>query len=127
MSVAQREEGFTIVEVVIALFVIGLLLGAGYQAYGLVVNGSRETRLRAEASNIAYEALRRTAATVPTPCTASGATSLTIPSSSTLPTPRTMTRTITCPNSANSAVSRVTVTLTYGPSAEKVVHALYAR
>ena len=127
MNVVRQKEGFTIVEVVIALFVIGLLLGAGYQAYGLVVNSSRETRLRAEASNIAYEALRRTAAAAPTPCAASGPTDLTIPNTSTLPTPRTMTYTVTCPNSPNNAISRVTVTLTYGASAEKVVHVLYAR
>lgn len=124
--IRAHASGFTAVEVLVTLFIIGFLLAAGYQAYGLVTNDSYDARLRSEASNIAYEAMRRIAGNAATPCAAqTPATS--IPESSTLPSPRTIAASISCPQGTTSAISLVTITITYGPSNETVTHAVYTR
>lgn len=121
----RYEQGFTAVEVLVTLFIIGFLLAAGYQAYGLVTGDSQEVRMRAEASNIGYEALRRVSGEAAKPCVTSSP-SVTIPDSSTLPLPRSISAAISCPYGTSSLISLTTVTVTYGSTNEKVVHAIYS-
>ncbi len=119
-------QGFTTVEVLVTLFIIGFFLAAGYQAYSLVVSGTHESRTQNEASNVAYAELRRLAGTVGTTCSASTPTA-SIPSGSTLPAPQSISAQITCPFGTTSKISLVTVSLTYGPTNKKVTHAIYAQ
>lgn len=120
-----REQGFTVVELVIALFVIGLILGTGWQAYALVADSSKTAREHAEASNIAYEAMRRATDQVASPCVAKTPTGLNIPSTSHLPQPRSISASITC-LSSDTAISLITVSVNYGANG-KVTHAIYAQ
>lgn len=125
----SHEKGFTAVEVLITLFIVGFILASGYQTYALVTDDAGKARERAEASNIAYEELRRIQGTV-TSSESSCATSTPtaeIPAASTLPTPRSITAAITCPFGTSNPVSLVTITVTYGPSSQKVVHGVYAK
>ena len=125
----SHEKGFTAVEVLITLFVVGFILASGYQTYALVTDDASRARERAEASNIAYEELRRIQGAV-TSSESSCATSTPtagIPATSTLPTPRSITAAITCPFGTSNPVSLVTITVTYGPSSQKVVHGVYAK
>jgi prepilin-type N-terminal cleavage/methylation domain-containing protein len=122
---SRFENGFTAVEVMITLFIIGFILASGYQAYALVSGDSSDIRLQAEASNIAYETLRRVSDESTDPCSTQSP-SVSIPSTSTLPTPRTLTANISCPFGTTSTVSLVTVSLTYGPSNQEVIHAVYS-
>lgn len=125
MSHTDHGQGFTAVEVMITLFIIGFILATGYQAYALVTSDSSDIRLQTEASNIAYEALRRVSDDATDPCTTL-TPSVDIPSDNTLPSPKTLTANISCPFGTSSTVSLVTVTLTYGQSNKKVTHAVYS-
>lgn len=125
----RSNAGFTTVEVLVTLFIAVTLLAGGYQAYSSVVASSKAGREQGIASNIAYENLRREAVASTVNCVATPSTDLSsrIPSASTLPTPRAMTRTVTCPFGATSPISLVTVTVSYGATNERVSHAMYAR
>ncbi len=121
------SQGFTAIEVLVTLFIVGFLLAAGYQAYSLVTGDSYEARQRSEASNIAYEALRRISGDATTPCSVNTTPSVSIPETTKLAPPRDITAGISCPFGTTSAISLVTVTITYGPTNETVTHAIYAR
>lgn len=125
MSQPDTTAGFTVVELVIALFVVGLVIATGWQAYALVTDDSKSAREHADASNIAYEAMRRATNQASSPCTTKTLTGLTIPSTSSLPQPSSISGSIAC-LSSNTAISLVTVTVTYGANG-KVSHAIYTQ
>lgn len=60
----RGQAGFTIVELVVTLFVAALLIIAGYNLYGVVIRNAAESRRMSEASVIAYDVLRTKAADV---------------------------------------------------------------
>ena len=127
----QMADGFTAVEVLVTLFIAVVLIGGGYQAYSLVNLNARDARERSTASNHAYEALNRLAATAPATCPSMPSTddiTTQMPTDPGISTPYTMTAAYSCPHGAGHSVSQLTVRLTYGPSPQKeVVHALYVR
>ena len=121
------SHGFTAVELLIAIVVGIVFIGAVSQIYTVVMNDSAVARNRATASSIAYTQARTVIASLATPCSPSSAT--TTPSSN-LPGTVSMTTVIDCPYTAtyaNSTISRVTVTVTYGTTTpqQKVKHVLY--
>lgn len=125
-------KGFTAVEVLVTLFIAVLLIGGGYQAYGLVNSNSQEARERSTASNHAYEALRRLAVAPPSTCPASPSPqdiTSELPSDSGLSGPYTMTATYSCPYGSGHTISQLTVRILYGPSSpqKEVEHAVYVR
>lgn len=63
---AREQAGFTIVELVVTLFVATLLIIAGYNLYGIVTKNAAEARRMSEASSIAYDILRTRAASTST-------------------------------------------------------------
>lgn len=123
------QAGFTAVEVLVTLFIATVFIGGGYQMYGLINSNSQQTRERSIASNLAYEALRRQAASPPVTCnSAAPEQDITsqLPSDLALPTPQTMTASYSCPYGDGNPITQLTVRLAYGSSPEKdVVHALY--
>ena len=126
------SDGFTVAEVLITLFIVGLLVASGYQAYALVASDSQGTRQHAEASNIAYEAMRRLAdsSNVTSPCgrakNSPDEVAQTFPTS-TLPQPRSMKAVFSCPFGSSSTITLVTIIIEYGSPAEKVTHAIYTQ
>lgn len=127
--IARRHQGFTAVEVLITLFIATILIGGGYQIYGIVTAHTKEARERTVASNYAYEALRRQAVQPSSRCSATAEQNISseLPNPTSLPGPATMTRDVTCPYGNNDAISRITIRLTYGAPQREVVHALYVR
>lgn len=55
----SRQRGFTIVELMVTLFVGALLILSGCQLYITVVDRTAEARRMSEASNIGYGVLRK--------------------------------------------------------------------
>ena len=123
---ARLQQGFTVVEVLVTLIIAAVFLLAGYQAYSLVLDESSETRSEAVASNFGYEMLRKRQAATSSPCSA-GTSSISIPSTLSLPAPVTASAVTSCPFGSASATSLVTVTVHYGAPAQKVSHAIYTK
>ena len=132
---AHRNQGFTAVELVITIIVGVMFLITTSQIYTVVLADSANARNKANASAIAYSTARTVLATLGTTCSnttltfGSGLTPA-APSLTSLPPPATITAVVDCPfayvvYSNNSAVSRLTITITYGTSAQKVRHVLY--
>ncbi len=121
------RQGFSAVELLIAIVVGIVFIGAISQMYTVVMQDAATARNKATASSIAYTQARSVLASISSPCAAS--TNTTTPSSN-LPGTVSMSTVVDCPYTAtygNSSVSRVTVTVTYGNSSpqEKVKHVLY--
>ncbi len=122
----NAEQGFTAVELVVALIVGVLLLGSAYQLYATIVSTSGDTQRRALASNAAYALLRdyqTNSGFVGNPCVAHSDTP-TMPAWSSLPS-ATATVAITCPfTSADLNLITVTVEYSNASSTERVSRAI---
>lgn len=57
-SVAMSQQGFTAVELLIAIIIAVMLLAGGYQLYTTAQQSAQISRNRAKASNVAYDLLR---------------------------------------------------------------------
>ena len=131
-----HNNGFTTVEVLVTLFIGAILLGGGYQLYGIITRSSADTRNQTDASNIVYEQLRKykeqaSGSCSPNPPLASSNPpdiTTSIPSGSALPGELKMTYTRTCPYGNGDDISLITVKLIYGKqeARSEVSHALYA-
>ena len=118
-------QGFTAVELLVAIIVGVTLLGAAYQLYSVALSSSGDAQRRSKASNVAYDLLRTYQANssyITTPCAAKSA-SPAIPSDSGL-TNATASIAITCPYSVSS-LSLITATVSYdSPNTKQVVRAI---
>jgi hypothetical protein len=122
----HQEKGFSTVELLITLFVAVAFIGTGFQLYSIIINDGGAARVRAKASNIAYDNLRRYAPQATSPCTVFTPTpTATIPAGSGLPSPAAITVTPSCPYTAASTTTKVQVRVTYGSPEQEVVHALF--
>ncbi len=113
------EQGFTAVELIVALVVGVLLLGSAYQLYTTVVTDAGDAQRQSQASNIAYALLRQyqdSASFVSDPCSSNSATP-TVPASANLPG-ATATVVTTCPV-ANADLNLLTVTIEYNNANSK--------
>lgn len=122
----RAASGFTIVELMVSLFVAVIFLTAGHQMYNAIVQDSGEARQRAKANNIAYNTLRQYPDSAHGACTPGTAVNnvLIIPDPDGLTNVR---RTVTydCPQSTLPGLTRVVVRVTYGADQQEVVHAMY--
>jgi prepilin-type N-terminal cleavage/methylation domain-containing protein len=66
-----QQSGFTVVELLITLFVASAFLVAGFQLYNAIIKDGGNTRSESRVSNTAYDYLRRYSTNATTPCTAS--------------------------------------------------------
>lgn len=121
-----RQSGFSAVELLITLFVAAAFIVTGYQLYSIIIKGGAEARMRAQASSIAYDNLRRYTPQATKPCAAiTPSPTPTIPSGSGL-TNASITVTFSCPYSSTApAISKVQVSVKYGSPQQEVIHAIY--
>lgn len=121
----SRQSGFTAVELLITLFVAAAFLIASYQLFNLVIKDGGATRSESRAANVAYDYLRKHAASSTTiPCTAS--TPLTnAPISVDGLTDATINITVSCLSGAISSVSKVEAEITYNNPPQTVKYATY--
>ena len=130
--VRNVHKGFTAIDLMVAIAVGVMLLGAAYQLYSVVLSESGEAQKRALADNSAYDLLRQYQARTTVPCTTLSETP-SLPAGTTLQG-ATVTAVITCPYHQYdggglllyaSDVSLVTVTVNYNnPDARKVIRAI---
>lgn len=69
MKKNQKKYGFSIVELLITMFVAAIFLMAGYQLYSLIIKDSGETAMQTKASNLAYDYLQKYKPIATSPCT----------------------------------------------------------
>src|SRR5688572_3398380 len=112
----NRQSGFSAVELLITLFIAAAFIGTASQLYIVIVKDGGAARMRAKASNIAYDNLRRYAPQATNPCTAFTPTPTpSIPTGSLASA--TITVTTSCPYAPSGGVVPVTkieVKVTYG-------------
>jgi Tfp pilus assembly protein PilE len=126
MRQTRHTTGFTAIELLITLFIATAFIATGYQLYSIIVKNGGQVRMHANASNIAYDNLRRYADLVTNPCTASATPSPTptIPSNSGLPS-ASITVTLSCPYTNTINITKVLVAVKYGTPQQEVDHAIY--
>lgn len=114
------QQGFTAVELLIALVVGTLLLMSAYQLHISVLHDATDAQRRSQASNVAYDILRQyqtNSAMVTIPCT-THTSAPTVPSYANL-SGATATVAVTCPYGGSSPdLSLVTVTVNYNASGQ---------
>ncbi len=125
------RQGFTAVELIIALVVGVLLLGSAYQLYTSVVTAAGDSQRQAQASNAAYLLMRKYQADgnyAQDPCYQRlTPVSIDMPSDFTLPG-ATATLTVVCPaDQAEADISKISVTVSYNNtnSRESVTRAIF--
>lgn len=119
--------GFSVVELLVTLFIAAAFLSTGYVLYRTVVGDSGDMRMKAQASGIAYDYLRQYESTVDPTCSASNPLEnepLTVDGLADV----TVSVSISCPNAAITSLSKVQTTVTYTLRQEtkEVSHAIYA-
>lgn len=112
------EQGFSAIELLIALFIAATFIFTGYQLYSVVLADGSNARLRSRASNVAYENLQKYAPNTTSPCTVLSPITPTAPSD--LPA-ATVTVTFSCPYGTSSATTSVQADVSYGFTTPKEV------
>lgn len=105
-------DGFTVVELLITLFVAVAFLVSGYQLFNAVIKDGGQTRSESKASNTAYDYLRRYSSVVTNPCVSSTPVNdeaITVAGLGAA----TARVDVSCPYTSNPSVSKVDVTITY--------------
>lgn len=125
MTHQEEQDGFTIVELLVTLFVAAAFIATGYQLYYVITRDGSGARNQALASNLAYDYIRRYSTSASKPCLETTATP-SPPSPSEIPNPEISVE-VTCPYGANTQTSKIAVTVKYGTSSPKqeVTNALY--
>jgi prepilin-type N-terminal cleavage/methylation domain-containing protein len=127
-----KSRGFTAVELLVAIVIGVMMMGAAYQLYSVALTSSGDAQRRTKASNVAYDLLRQQQASATGLCAVSSSTPA-IPSDSGL-TNASATIATTCPyNEYNSSgtltrtspARLITATITYdSPNPKQVVRAI---
>lgn len=115
----RNQQGFTAVELLVALVVGVLLLLSAYQLHSSVIHSATDAQSLSQASNVAYDILRQTQTTpsmVTSPCTTHTSTPA-IPTYANL-TSATVKVAVTCPYTGSTDLSLVTVTINYSSSGQ---------
>lgn len=126
MSHKREESGFTIVELIITLFVAVAFLVAGYQLYNVIIKDGGQTRAQSRASNVAYDYLRRYSASATFPCAPATPLNAAPVSVADLSAVK-ITVEITCPQPSLTSLSEVTVTVNYNNPVATMVYSTYVK
>lgn len=120
----RREQGFSAIELLIALFIAAAFIFTGYRLYSVVLKDGNDARLRSRASNVAYGALQQYASNATNPCTVASPVTPTAPSD--LPA-ASVSVTFSCPYGTSSSTTRIQAVVTYGVVAplQTVTEAMY--
>ena len=134
MKYNSKQSGFSAVELLITLIIAAIFLIAGYQLYALVTKDSGESRTLANANNVASQYLQKyksNSTLITDPCTANAnalattgeTAAVTIAGSAS----STVQVAIDCPYTANTSISRIKTTITYGNPTKTIISTTYAK
>ena len=127
----SRDEGFTVVELLVTLFVAALFVLSGWQLYTVVTTRSAEAQQESEAGDLAYSVLRGwewgadeyvSAAVCSSSTTATSISPL--PDTGSLPSPVDV-KMSRCNPITGVNMNRVIVTVIYGPDELEVSHGIF--
>ena len=127
----SRDEGFTVVELLVTLFVAALFVLSGWQLYTVVTTRSAEAQQESEAGNLAYSVLRGwewgadeyvSAAVCSSSTTATSISPL--PDTGSLPSPVDV-KMSRCNPITGVNMNRIIVTVIYGPDKLEVSHGIF--
>ncbi len=112
MIAKNSKSGFTVVELLVTLFIAAAFLATGYQLYGAIIKDAGNTRAQARANSVAKDYLNRYESSATSPCTTldpltDSSVSISGISASTISI------SISCPYAGAPNVSKVTATLKY--------------
>jgi len=117
----KHQDGFTIIELLVTLFVAGILLMAGFQLFTVALKSSAASSQQATISDVAYNYLQQYGAMAQANCPALGAyplgtngTTVSVAGVQKV----NVTVTVDCGSLSTNDLSRVNVTLTYGTPAQ---------
>jgi prepilin-type N-terminal cleavage/methylation domain-containing protein len=126
MSHTDKQSGFTVIELLITLFVAAAFLVAGFQLYNAIIKDGGQTRSESRATNVAYDYLRRYSVSATNPCTVLTPltnSSLTVTGLSAV----TVTVAISCPYAATTNVSKIDVSVIYNSPQQTVKYSTYVK
>lgn len=117
------SDGFSVVELLVTLFIAAAFLATGYMLYSTITRDSTDVRTRAQASNIAYDYMRRVAGGRSGVCTSWSPANITqdVDGLGRI----TIVRRATCPQPSLNSLHRVEVMVRYGQPQQEVKHAVY--
>lgn len=128
------QQGFSIPELLITLFIGAVFVLTGYQLYGLIIADGGNSRAQITASTLAYQTMRQNQAIYARYCydktSYSGPLTQTLSTANPgLPTPFNIVLTVSCPYfstdpSKNSIITKVQVRVNYADKG--ITHAIYA-
>jgi hypothetical protein len=121
----NNQAGFSAVELLITLFIAAAFIATGAQLYSVIIQNSDEARMRAKASNIAYDNVRKYASDATNPCTVVvPSPTPSIPTDSGLPS-ASIVVTVTCPYGTGTPTSKVEARVLYNSPQQEAVHAIF--
>jgi prepilin-type N-terminal cleavage/methylation domain-containing protein len=122
----EKQSGFTVVELLISLFIASAFLVSGYQLFNVAIKDSGESRLQTLAGNAAYEYLQRYKSLAISPCNAALPG---LPTNEDVPNLNNakVTVTITCPYTAVTTISKVTSTVQFGTPSRTIKASTYVK
>lgn len=125
----NNKNGFSTVELLVALFVAAAFLLSGYQLYSYIIKDIGETRLTARATNKSYEILQEWKLRTQNPCVDTYTGTPALPSDAQIAVTNLshvyVTVKITCPYQSFRTISKVEVILKYGIPQKQVVQVTY--
>lgn len=111
----QHEQGFSTVELLIALFIAAAFIATAFELFSVVMEDGNETRLRARAGNVAHENVRRNVSKATVPCSVDPEADTVKPDD--LPQISVAVG-FSCPYGTESRTTRITATVQYGEDDE---------
>lgn len=122
----RADFGFTIIELLVTLFVAAIFLIAGYQMYTTILRVDGSSRAQVVAQTTAQDYLERYRASVPSPCVASqplNNSPITITGLSAV----VISVTVSCPKSSQvSSLSKIDVLLKYGSPQQQIAYSAWS-
>ena len=119
-------RGFTIIELLVTLFVAAIFLIASYQLYIVVLRADSQTKAQTIAQNTAQDYLERYRTSVPSPCVASAPLSdspITVQNLVNV----TISVTVSCPKTGSlSTLSKIDVALKYGNPMKQIAFSAWS-
>jgi len=120
MSHHDSQSGFTVIELLITLFVAVAFVVSGYQLYNVIIKDGGQTRGESRASNLAYDYLRRYTSSATDPCTVSTPVNAATPTVAGIGAVS-VTVNISCPYANNNSVSKVEAVVTYNTNPQETI------